>query len=209
MIKYDKNKGDIMSFKEIQDKKNKIIGQNIKKIREINKMTQSELADKLKKTLSTVQRYEYGQITIPVFTLDIIADLFKVSVSDIIGEYETELQKEELIENYIALMGYEVAVYSNDGLDFTTFLRDKTGAILGEIDLEKIKEMVEDTLLDEIEYIQNQYENADDYTDEELERIKQKQGIYGDKYMEELTPREQNIWDNYVRNITYENKSKK
>ena len=69
--------------------------------------------------------------------------------------------------------------------------------------------MVEDTLLDEIEYIQNQYENADDYTDEELERIKQKQGIYGDKYMEELTPREQNIWDNYVRNITYENKSKK
>lgn len=209
MIKYDKNKGDIMSFKEIQDKKNKIIGQNIKKIREINKMTQSELADKLKKTLSTVQRYEYGQITIPVFTLDIIADLFKVSVSDIIGEYETELQKEELIENYIALMGYEVAVYSNDGLDFTTFLRDKTGEIIGEIDLEKIKEMVEDTLLDEIEYIQNQYENADDYTDEELERIKQKQGIYGDKYMEELTPREQNIWDNYVRNITYENKSKK
>lgn len=209
MIKYDKNKGDIMSFKEIQDKKNKIIGQNIKKIREINKMTQSELADKLKKTLSTVQRYEYGQITIPVFTLDIIADLFKVSVSDIIGEYETELQKEELIENYIALMGYEVAVYSNDGLDFTTFLRDKTGEIIGEIDLEKIKEMVEDTLLDEIEYIQNQYENADDYTDGELERIKQKQGIYGDKYMEELTPREQNIWDNYVRNITYENKSKK
>ena len=209
MIKYDKNKGDIMSFKEIQDKKNKIIGQNIKKIREINKMTQSELADKLKKTLSTVQRYEYGQITIPVFTLDIIADLFKVSVSDIIGEYETELQKEELIENYIALMGYKVAVYSNDGLDFTTFLRDKTGEIIGEIDLEKIKEMVEDTLLDEIEYIQNQYENADDYTDEELERIKQKQGIYGDKYMEELTPREQNIWDNYVRNITYENKSKK
>ena len=45
---------------------NTITGNNIKKYRKIKKITQAELANSTGKSLSTIQKYEAGDVTIPI-----------------------------------------------------------------------------------------------------------------------------------------------
>ncbi|WP_461240872.1 helix-turn-helix transcriptional regulator [Paucilactobacillus sp. N302-9] len=54
---------------------NKYIGTQIKKYREMNSMTQVQLADKLKTTRQTISRYESGERKT---TQDVLFDLAKV-----------------------------------------------------------------------------------------------------------------------------------
>ena len=61
------------------------IGLNIKKYREEKGLTQTELADKLGKTLRTVQKYESGEILPSINNVYEIAKALEVFSNDIIG----------------------------------------------------------------------------------------------------------------------------
>ena len=61
------------------------IGLNIKKYRKEKGLTQTELADKLGKTLRTVQKYESGEILPSINNVYEIAEALEVFSNDIIG----------------------------------------------------------------------------------------------------------------------------
>lgn len=60
----------------------KYIGEKIKYFRELNNMTQQDLADKLKTTRQSISRYESGERTTNQDFLFELADIFNVTVDD-------------------------------------------------------------------------------------------------------------------------------
>lgn len=78
---------------------NKEIGEKIKEIRKKNKLTQSELAKKIDKTLSSIQKYEKGDIDISFNVLNKIAQVLNTDLSYLLGfnindNYKIEMTKE-------------------------------------------------------------------------------------------------------------------
>lgn len=61
------------------------IGENIKALRKMNGMTQSELASVLGGKKSLVSNYENGYSTPDVYTLIKLADVFDVSLDELVG----------------------------------------------------------------------------------------------------------------------------
>ena len=61
------------------------IGQRIRKYRKEKGMNQSELAEKIGKSLRTVQKYEKGEIEVAISVISDIAEMLGVSSSDILG----------------------------------------------------------------------------------------------------------------------------
>lgn len=59
----------------------KTFGQRLKKLREKQGLTQTELARKLGKSLRTVQKYESGEIDIPLSMLYSLSEVFDVTIS--------------------------------------------------------------------------------------------------------------------------------
>lgn len=74
------------------------IGDNIKKYRKINKITQTELATKLNKSLRTIQKYESDDVTPSIQTLKSITEILNVQL-DQLTISDTEL--------YITMKGYD------------------------------------------------------------------------------------------------------
>lgn len=72
----------------------KIVGENIRKYRTAYNMTLKELSLKLRKSISTVSKYEKGDISLDLPTFMEISRIFKISPSLLLGQ-ETEFQKEE------------------------------------------------------------------------------------------------------------------
>lgn len=68
----------------------KAFGRRLKKLREKQGLTQTELARKLGKSLRTVQKYESGEIDIPLSMLYSISEVFDVTIS-----FLTNLQASE------------------------------------------------------------------------------------------------------------------
>lgn len=62
-----------------------MLGQRIKELRKINKMTQQDLADKLKLAKSTISQYENSVNEPDNLTMQRIADIFEVSVDYLLG----------------------------------------------------------------------------------------------------------------------------
>ena len=62
-----------------------LLGQRIKELRKINKMTQQDLADKLKLAKSTISQYENSVNEPDNLTMQRIADIFEVSVDYLLG----------------------------------------------------------------------------------------------------------------------------
>ena len=60
---------------------NEIIGNNIKELRKVNKMTQFDLAEKLNYSNKTISRWESGDIIPDVQTLNKLSELFEVPLS--------------------------------------------------------------------------------------------------------------------------------
>ena len=83
------------------------IGLNIKKYRKEKGLTQTELADKLGKTLRTVQKYESGEILPSINNVYEIAEALEVFSNDIIGGvakgfnfFDVDIEeKKEMIDN--------------------------------------------------------------------------------------------------------------
>lgn len=60
------------------------IGEKIKTLRKERKLTQKELAHKIGVTASTITKYEIGQLEPNLEVLNKIADIFNISISDLI-----------------------------------------------------------------------------------------------------------------------------
>lgn len=80
---------------------NKLVGERIAQIRKYNRINQSDLADKLGKSLRTVQKYESGEIDIPLSTLAEIAEVLNTTLNYLIG-YDTFHIKAETLSDVLA-----------------------------------------------------------------------------------------------------------
>lgn len=65
---------------------NLIIGNNIRELRKANKLTQSELAEKLNYSNKAISRWESGEVVPDVLTLNKICELFNIPISCIFEE---------------------------------------------------------------------------------------------------------------------------
>lgn len=73
-----------------------IVGENIRKYRTAYNMTLKELSLKLRKSISTVSKYEKGDISLDLPTFMEISRIFKISPALLLGQ-DTEVQSEEII----------------------------------------------------------------------------------------------------------------
>ena len=64
---------------------NKIIGQNIKKYRTAYNMTLKEMSDKLHKSISTISKYEKGEISLDMTTFLETAKILRISPSALLS----------------------------------------------------------------------------------------------------------------------------
>ena len=73
----------------------KVVGQNIAKLRRKHKMTQKELADALFVVDKTISRWECGYGFPDVKLLPVIADMFHVSVDELIGNEQVDEENDD------------------------------------------------------------------------------------------------------------------
>ena len=72
-----------MRFRGMMD--NNTIGRNLRRLRKTNRLTQEQLAKKLNITRQTLSNYETGKRLPDIYGLITVADIFGVSVDEIIG----------------------------------------------------------------------------------------------------------------------------
>jgi transcriptional regulator with XRE-family HTH domain len=65
-----------------------LFGAFIKKLRQENKMTQPELADKLGNNFQNISAIERGEFTITIYTAQKIANAFEISLSSLFKGFE-------------------------------------------------------------------------------------------------------------------------
>lgn len=75
---------------------NKTVGEKIATIRKHNKINQTDFAEKLGKSLRTIQKYESGEIDIPLSTLYDIAKILNTTLNYLIGYDNTHIKAETL-----------------------------------------------------------------------------------------------------------------
>lgn len=88
------------------------IGKSIKQAREASGITQSELAQKINKGFSTVQKYELDIVSPPIGTLKKIADVLEVSVFDLLGAPQPNPFTAGM--DWLEALGWKVVVYEED-----------------------------------------------------------------------------------------------
>lgn len=74
------------------------VGKKIKEIRKSLKMSQTDLAVKLGKTLRTVQKYESGEIELSVAMVNEIAAVLGISPAELIGYQKQEIRLDSLAD---------------------------------------------------------------------------------------------------------------
>lgn len=92
-----------MDFKEINILQQ--IGNNIKKIRKINHLSQENLANKTGISISTIQKYESGDIDMSILKLIDIAKVLNVNLDNLIDGFSTieKMSKEDEIKKELKL----------------------------------------------------------------------------------------------------------
>ena len=79
----------------------KIVGERIAEIRKYNRVSQTDFADKLGKSLRTVQKYESGEIDIPLSTLADISKVLNTTMNYLLG-YDSSHIKTETLSDVLA-----------------------------------------------------------------------------------------------------------
>jgi transcriptional regulator with XRE-family HTH domain len=79
---------------------NKLVGERIATIRKYNRINQADLAEKLGKSLRTVQKYESGEIDIPLSTLAEVAEILNTTLNYLLG-YDTSHIKAETLSDVL------------------------------------------------------------------------------------------------------------
>lgn len=90
------------------------IGQRIKMLRKRKGLNQSELAEKLNKSLRTVQKYETGEIEVSIAVVNSLADILETTPTYILG-YESSSAPINRISDIIDLL-FKMETVA--GLDF-------------------------------------------------------------------------------------------
>ena len=72
------------------------IGERIKAARKAAHLSQTELAQRLDKTMRTVQKYESGEIEPSIAMINAIAKILNISPADLIGYQKPEIQLDSL-----------------------------------------------------------------------------------------------------------------
>ena len=80
-----------------------LIGERIAKQRKQFRISQTELAEQLGKSLRTVQKYESGEIDMSVSVLEQIADILKMPINYLIGYDSSHIKLETLGDVYAYL----------------------------------------------------------------------------------------------------------
>jgi transcriptional regulator with XRE-family HTH domain len=70
-----------------------LFGAYIKELRQQNKMTQPELADKLGNNFQNISAIERGEFTITIYTAQKFADAFKIQLSILFKGFEEYCSK--------------------------------------------------------------------------------------------------------------------
>ena len=102
------------------------IGQFIKKIREENKLTQKELADKLGVTFQAVSKWENGKNVPDISILKEMSKMFNVDIDEILDGEKKDKKKTNyvypigLILILISLLLFGFIYYNNDDYEFKT-----------------------------------------------------------------------------------------
>lgn len=78
------------------------IGENIKYYRKIKEMKQSELAEKLQVTINTIQNYENGRREPRIDVVKQIANIFQVTLNELIEDKKTTSIGEMIAECRVA-----------------------------------------------------------------------------------------------------------
>lgn len=86
---------------------NIIIGNNIKELRKVHKLTQNDLAEKLNYSNKAISRWESGEVIPDVLTLNKICDIFQIPISQI---FESNLTKKQITKQYKFQMGNKLAI---------------------------------------------------------------------------------------------------
>lgn len=87
---------------------NEIIGNNIKELRKVNKLTQYDLAEKLNYSNKTISRWESGDIIPDVQTLNKLSELFEIPLSKM---FEPDIStRYKLSRRYRLQIGNKLAV---------------------------------------------------------------------------------------------------
>lgn len=86
---------------------NIVIGNNIKELRKIHKLTQNDLAEKLNYSNKAISRWESGEIIPDVMTLNKICDIFQIHITQI---FESNLTKKQITKQYKFQMGNKLAI---------------------------------------------------------------------------------------------------
>lgn len=74
------------------------VGKKIKEVRKKLKMSQSDLAARLGKTLRTVQKYESGEIDLSVPMVNEVADVLGISPAELIGYQKPEIRLDTMAD---------------------------------------------------------------------------------------------------------------
>lgn len=77
-----------------------LIGERISEQRKRLRISQSELAERLGKSLRTVQKYESGEIDMPISVLQEISNILKVPINYLIGYDSSHIKLETLADVY-------------------------------------------------------------------------------------------------------------
>lgn len=86
---------------------NLVIGNNIKELRKIHKLTQNDLAEKLNYSNKAISRWESGEIVPDVMTLNKICDIFEIPITQM---FEANLTKKQITKQYKFQMGNKLAI---------------------------------------------------------------------------------------------------
>lgn len=73
-----------------------LIGERISKQRKSLRISQTELAEKLGKSLRTVQKYESGEIDMPISVLEQIADVLEIPLNYLMGYDSSHIKLETM-----------------------------------------------------------------------------------------------------------------
>ncbi len=94
-----------------------IIGQRIRERRKILHLTQKQLAEKIGKTESSMQKYEAGKVEIPFSVLENIADVLNVEILELMDNHtqfsiDNNLDIER--DDYLVALGYQCGCFSDE-----------------------------------------------------------------------------------------------
>lgn len=99
----NKKENNILKKRRITDA-DKIIGNKLRVLRKINNFSQKTLAERLNVTTQQIMKYEEGKNRLPIVTLPILADLFKIEIKDFFSiENKVVYDQSNLKLNFILL----------------------------------------------------------------------------------------------------------